>query len=142
MANWIATKIKGLRYKEHEERKHGRQKDRYYAIRYTTDKEPKEEGLGWASEGWTEAKASALLLELKENNKKGIGPKTYKMKLEMNQKAAEEEKQEKIENGEYILFKDVFSKYIEQVKIDTVKKTYEARQDRLRTYRVFSSCNS
>lgn len=69
MANWIATKIKGLRYKEHEERKHGRQKDRYYAIRYTTDKKPKEEGLGWASEGWTEAKASALLLELKENNK-------------------------------------------------------------------------
>jgi hypothetical protein len=45
---WIATSVKGIRYYEHPNRKHGRvRNDRYYAIRYQSNDRRVEEGLGW-----------------------------------------------------------------------------------------------
>ncbi len=134
MATDVTCRTKGIFYREHDTRKHGRQKDRYYAIRYTTDKKPEEEGLGLASEGWTEVKVSEILTGIKANIRLGKHPQSLKEMREINQKAVAEEKQEAIENGSGVLFSDVFNKYIEQVKIDTLKKTYEARQDRYRIY--------
>ncbi len=37
--------------------------------------EKKEEGLGWSSKRWTEKKVAAKLIELKENNRTGLGQK-------------------------------------------------------------------
>lgn len=67
MSSYKPTKTPGVRYAEHGTRKHGRQKDKYFTIRYQNNKKTKEEGVGWASQGWTEQKVAALLFELKEN---------------------------------------------------------------------------
>ena len=59
---WIKTTFPGVRYKRHPTRKHGVNWDQYFTIRHKVpgkDEEgleiikDKEEGLGWASEGWT-----------------------------------------------------------------------------------------
>jgi hypothetical protein len=41
-----STSTKGVRYKEHPTRKHGKQKDKYFYIRYKLNGKDKEEGLG------------------------------------------------------------------------------------------------
>jgi len=37
VAKWKASGIRGVRYYEHDTRKHGTKKDRYFAIRYQID---------------------------------------------------------------------------------------------------------
>lgn len=73
---WHGSKFKGVRYYEHETRKYGLRKDRYYAIRYQKDGQRREEGLGWASQGWTEQKAALTLAELKQASITGQGETT------------------------------------------------------------------
>ncbi|MFH0996419.1 MAG: tyrosine-type recombinase/integrase [Pseudomonadota bacterium] len=85
----VKTKVQGVRYREHASRKHGLQLDRYFFIRFRVDGKEKEEGLGWASEGWTIAKAADTLAELKMNARTGTGEKTLNEKRE----AAEAAKQ-------------------------------------------------
>ena len=108
---WIKTTFPGVRYKRHPTRKHGVNWDQYFTIRHKVpgkDEEgleiikDKEEGLGWASEGWTGSKAYALLKELKENHKAGKGPQTLKEKRDIEQEkrdlAAREREQAETEN--------------------------------------------
>ena len=88
MAKWIKTNFRGVRYHEHESRKNGIKKDQYFTIRYASNSKAKdykiiEEGLGWASQGWTAAKAYDRLRELKENQKIGQGPQTLAEKREI-----------------------------------------------------------
>lgn len=73
---WYSTALKGVRYRKHPTRKHGVKYDRYFAIRYQLDGKRREEGLGWASEGWTAEKAFKERAELKEAHKTGKGEKT------------------------------------------------------------------
>ncbi len=82
---WIKTNFRGVRYHEHETRKHGVKKDQYFTIRYKLNGKDKEEGLGWASDGWTAAKAYDRLRELKENRKVGEGPQTLGEKRAIEQ---------------------------------------------------------
>jgi len=49
---WKKTNHAGLRYFEHETRKHGKKKDRYYAIRFRLDGQLYEYGIGWLSDGY------------------------------------------------------------------------------------------
>ncbi|WP_027368188.1 tyrosine-type recombinase/integrase [Desulfocurvibacter africanus] len=75
MASWVCSKkFKGVRWRLHPTRKHGVQPDRYFTLRFQTGGERREEGLGWASEGWTESKAGLELERLKEAAKRGEGP--------------------------------------------------------------------
>lgn len=76
MAKRHTCKHPGVRYREHPTRKHGIRKDRYFTIRFFMDGKSIEEGLGWASQGWTEVKASTLRAELIENKRRGEGPRT------------------------------------------------------------------
>ena len=64
MAKWIKTNFPGVRYREHPTRKHGKRRDQYFTIRYKLAGKDREEGLGWASENWTAAKAYDRLKEL------------------------------------------------------------------------------
>lgn len=73
MVMWKKTKHTGVRYHTHPSRKHGATPDKYFAIRYQTAGKRKEEGLGWASDGWTGNKAALTLAELKEAAKTGKG---------------------------------------------------------------------
>jgi hypothetical protein len=74
---WINSVMPGVRYREHETRKHGKKSDRYFSIRYCIAKyKQTEQGVGWSSEGWTEKKAYDMLCRFKENAKTGNGPTT------------------------------------------------------------------
>jgi len=90
MTQWHKTGLKGVRYRKHPKRKHGVKFDRYFAIRYQRGGKRKEEGLGWASDGWTLEKAALQLADLKEAHKTGKGP----VRLSEKRKIAEKQKQE------------------------------------------------
>lgn len=97
----IKTRIPGIRYREHPKRKHGVGLDKYFSIRYrTVDKAGKkitiEEGVGWASEGWTLALVTDTLTELKRNNRTGEGPKTLREKREASEALRKAEESERL----------------------------------------------
>ena len=73
---WVKTSFPGVRYREHPRRKHGIRPDRYFAIRLQVDGRQREEGVGWASQGWTASKAALLLAELREAARTGRGETT------------------------------------------------------------------
>lgn len=90
---WNKTNFPGVRFYEHATRKHGVQKDRYFAIRFQANGKRREEGLGWASEGWTAVKASHTLAELKKAATVGEGP----CSLSEKRQQAEEKRQAEAE---------------------------------------------
>lgn len=94
-----ATKFPGVRYREHSTRRLGRVADRYYFIRYRPERGGKlvENGLGWASEGWTLERAAEVLAELKRAAKTGQGARTLS---EKRAEAAEAEQRRKAERAE------------------------------------------
>ena len=73
MTQWLTTKFPGIRYREHSTRKHGRQPDRYFNVRFTVAGVSINEGYGWASEGMSASKAALLAAELKEELRTGMG---------------------------------------------------------------------
>ena len=138
----IKTKVQGVRYREHPTRKHGLGPDRYFMIRYRIDGAEKEEGLGWASQGWTVTKAADTLAELKRNQRIGEGEKTLQEKREKAEaiRLAEEAEKERIEaerlaveqaEAERIrleretVFQTVFERYLEA---NSHKKTTNTEQ--------------
>lgn len=76
MANEWQKLDEGIRARVHPTRKHGVKPDLYFVLRFTVDGKKKQEALGWASEGWTLAKARAELAKLKEAARTGSGPAT------------------------------------------------------------------
>lgn len=77
MSKWESSTYPGVRYREHATRKNGSvKKDRYFAIRFQIDGKRTEEGLVWASEGWTAENASEELAKLKRAARSGSGPRT------------------------------------------------------------------
>ncbi len=81
----------GIRCRLHPTRRHGVKPDRYFCLRFTVDGQKRQEALGWASEGWTLAKAQAELSRLKEAARTGQGAVTL---AEARQKATEHRRQE------------------------------------------------
>jgi len=112
MATWTTTKTPGVRYRLHNTRKHGVSFDKYFAIRMYVDAKRIEQGLGWATEGWSEKKAAAVLAELKANKTLGTGPVTLQEKREIRvqaeTEAAEREAEEKARN---ITYGEIFTKH-------------------------------
>jgi integrase len=90
MSQYQSTKFPGVRTREHATRKHGIRPDRYFLIRYQAQGKRKEEGLGWASEGWTAEKAALKLAELKQAAKTGEGAKHLSEKRAVRKKADQE----------------------------------------------------
>ena len=118
---WITSKtFRGVRYREHESRRHGPRPDRYFMIRFQVDGKRCEESLGWASEGWSEKRAFLEMEKLKEAAKLGEGPSSLKEKRALAEQArqireAEEERKrvESITFGEF--FRDT---YFPQEQVD------------------------
>ena len=89
---WKKTAQKGLRFYEHETRRHGKKRDRYYSIRFKVAGRDYTYGVGWLSDGIPEAIRKAepglgfedyclkLLRQYKANVKSGTGPKSPKQK--------------------------------------------------------------
>jgi len=100
---------RGIRFKEHHERKNGIKLDRYFSIYYRVDGKQHEQGVGWGSEGMTVEKAMSILNELKGNQRQGAGPVTLKEKRELEHaRKKEEARQKAIEEKENISFIDFF----------------------------------
>ena len=103
------SKFPGVRYREHPSRKHGIKPDRYFFVRYKLNGKDKEEGLGWASEGWTETKAAGRLAELKENQRLGQGPQTLADKRQIaKEKATREAAERALLEQEAVTFGSIF----------------------------------
>ncbi len=115
------TNFPGVRYREHETRKHGVMKDRYFFIRYKMDGRDREEGLGWATEGWTAQQAVEQLAEIKKAKRTGEGAQTLQEKRETENKrrdaeksAKEESKKQQATFGE--IFRGHYLPHTEQIK--------------------------
>jgi integrase len=99
---WIKTAHRGLRYYEHQERKHGKKRDRYYSIRFKVDGDEHNYGVGWVSDGVPdeirkehhdigfEEYCLMLLRQYKGNLKIGSGPQSPKENRQ-NEKAKREQ---------------------------------------------------
>lgn len=87
---WIKTAHRGLRFYEHESRKHGKQRDRYYSIRFKVAGKDHTYGVGWLSDGIPDTIAKEnpgmgftdycllLLRQYRHNAKTGQGPRSPK----------------------------------------------------------------
>ena len=118
---------RGIRFKEHPERKNGIKPDRYFSIYFRTGGKQIEQGLGWGTEGMTVEKAMSILNELKNNQRQGAGPVTLQEKRELEQARKENEriKAEQLDK-ESMTFSSLFEIYLEQQKADG-KKTWKER---------------
>ena len=132
MTKWIKTNFPGVRYREHPTRKNGVRRDQYFTIRYKINGKDKEEGLGWASENWTAAKAYDRLKELRENRKSGQGPQTLKEKRAIDDRhKAEEKAEQERRQRDAITFQNFFENvYLPQVNTDKKKESID-REDGL-----------
>ena len=82
MSYWQQTRFPGVRFREHASRKINGRPDKYFTVRYRTiDGKRKEESLGWASEGWTPAKANAELVTRMKGDASQHKPKPTTRKL-------------------------------------------------------------
>ena len=89
MSRWIKTDYPGVRYRKHKTRKHGIKFDQYFSIYYQLDGKRREEGLGWASKGWTAQEANIVLSELKKAQTTGIDGTTLRERREIKRKKDE-----------------------------------------------------
>lgn len=83
VSKWVKAS-KGVRYREHPTRKHGKRRDRYYALQYKRNGKVFNEAVGWSSDQVTQASCERLLAMLRENWRTGAGPQTL---AEMRQEA-------------------------------------------------------
>ena len=135
---WIKTAHKGLRYYENQERKHGKQRDRYYAIRFKVGGKDYGYGVGWLSDGIPEAIRKEepeigfqdyclkLLRQYKGNVKTGSGPKSPKEKREIEDKRKETDKEARVkvekENMTFGAF--ITETYLPQSERDKKERTH------------------
>jgi integrase len=129
----IKTQYTGVRYREHKKRKHNGKADRYYTIFYKLNGKTKEEGLGWASEGWTAQQASIQLSQLRKAQTTGEGAPTLRDQRENAEKAKEEEATKKAqEKLNRITLNEVAPQYLDWAKRN--KKSWNDDAARLRMH--------
>lgn len=110
--NWTATKFKGIRYREHPARMHGRQKDRYFNVRFRVAGVSVNEGYGWASEGMSASKAALLIAELKEELRTGRGTGKLSDRRKAKQMELEETKQaERVQKRMEVSYNQYFNEF-------------------------------
>jgi len=128
-STFYKTEFKGVRYRKHATRKHGVQADRYYVLTYKIDGKTKTEAVGWASEGVKPSEAYDLHCQLRQNRKKGQGPRTIaEMRAEGDEERAEREAEKRRLARLNISFKEYFEKYylpevLQANRPETVDKT-------------------
>ena len=100
-----AKKYAGIRYREHATRRHANKPDRYYTIYFRIDGDLHEEGLGWASQGWTVEKANFQRSQLKEAHRTGQGAKT------LREKRAHDKAKREAGRRSGLTFRELFTKH-------------------------------
>ncbi|OEU68346.1 MAG: hypothetical protein BA863_02255 [Desulfovibrio sp. S3730MH75] len=133
---WHKTKFPGVRYREHETRKHGIQPDRYYSITYKYEGKTKSEAIGWASNGVKAQDASTIMGELKMNQAQGKFPQTLKQKKEMaTAKLKKENEQQDAKHQAEITFNEVWAKhYAPQAQTNKSAKSWTREESLFRLW--------
>lgn len=126
-AKWKKTNFSGVRYYEHESRLHGVIPDKYFAIRFQTGGKRREEGIGWASKGWTAEKAAVELAKLKNAARIGEGPIRLSEKREIEQERRDKKEREAVTFGDY------FNKTY-YPSAETSKKSYQKEKQHFDTW--------
>src|SRR5215472_6976376 len=135
-AKW-KTVAPGIRVRDHETRKHGVRPDRYFTLRFSVDGRQVEEALGWASAGWTLARAQEELGKLREAKRTGQGPATLRersqaMRLEERKKAEAEERRQRLEKT----VADLWDRYSKEIMAIDNKPRTIADKNRLWKQRI------
>ncbi len=126
---WIKTNFPGVRYYEHATRKHGIQKDRYFAIRFQAEGKRREEGLGWATEGWTASKAAQTLAELKKAAATGEGATSLAEKRKQAEAKRQAENEARaIEERENTTLAQAWEKYLPVAQANKAAHTAYAEE--------------
>jgi integrase len=134
--SWIKTQYRGIRYREHPERKYNGKPDRYFTIRYKINGKLKEEGIGWASEEWNAQKVSLLRNDLIKGHKTGSGPATLSEKRLMEIEKKEEERLLKEqEKKDETTFKEFFNDiYFPNTMVDKSQKSWKREEQLFRLW--------
>ena len=119
MSVWTAAG-RGVRYREHASRKHGKRPDRYWCIQYKLHGKTVNEAVGWWSAGASQAECENLLSKLRENQRSGQGPQTLKEMREAGQKQrkAEEAAREAARNRDVTLAGFFEDKYLPKARLN------------------------
>lgn len=145
---WIKTPHRGLRYYEHATRKHGKQKDRYYSIRFKVAGVDYTYGVGWMSDGVPEAVLQdepglgfqgyclKQLRFYKNNVKSQAGPKSPKEKRKAGEaREAAERAELELQERETVTVKDFFeNSYLPQAKADKKAKSVTREESLFRLW--------
>ena len=119
---WIKA-AKGIRYREHATRKHGKRPDRYYALQYKRDGKVYNESVGWASDGVTQDECEKRLVALRENWRSGEGPQTLAEMRQTAEEAREAAAAAKEEARQRLItVKDYFERYYQPQTKRTLKQ--------------------
>ena len=129
MSRYNSTAYPGVRYREHEERKHNGKPDRYYFIRYKRAGRTVEESVGWASHGMNTQKASKLRAEIVQNIREGKHPQSLQEKRDLEQTRRETEQIKKEQDALHqITFGQLADRYVEWAKAN--KKSWRDDEQR------------
>lgn len=134
---WKKSEFPGVRFYEHETRKHGVRRDRNFYIRYKWQGKTIEEAAGWSTQGNTARSVYDLLSELKRNQKAGTPPFTLAEKRELAEQARLEAEAARLEAEEAaqaeaalnVTWGEVWPRYIEHSEAN--KKPNTVRTEKL-----------
>lgn len=126
---WISA-AKGIRYREHETRKHGKRPDRYWCIQYKLAGKTINEAVGWWSEGASQAMAEEILATLRQNWRTGVGPQTLKAMRQAGQDAREETiRIQRLTENEALTLRNFWEKhYLPSASLKKTAKTVEGER--------------
>lgn len=128
---WEKTKYPGVRYREHETRRHGVRLDRYYTITYKYNGKTKTEAVGWASEGVRGEDAAHVYGELKRNRSLGVFPQTLEQRREM---ANEELKERDAEKAKDVTVGEFWPVYIDYASRNKKKSSWHKEDSHFRVW--------
>ena len=134
--SWI-TAAPGIRCRKHSTRKHGARLDRYFTLRFSVDGKQREEALGWASEGWSVARAQEELSRLRKAKRTGEGPATLRDEREANRRDARQRAEEEAALARrQRTVSDLWDRYRKEVMVIGNKPSTIAEKTRMWTRRI------
>jgi integrase len=126
---WLSA-ARGVRYREHATRKHGKRPDRYWCIQYKLDGKTINEAVGWWSQGASQTQAEDILSQLRQNWRCGSGPRTLKEMRAAGKEAREAQIKEQIKTeNENLTLADFWSRhYLPSAELKKTAKTVEVEK--------------
>ncbi|GAB1254959.1 tyrosine-type recombinase/integrase [Desulfovibrio falkowii] len=132
---WVTVE-RGIRKYEHLTRKHGLKPDVYYALRYRVEGKRYEEGLGWASQGWTLERARLTLAELMVAKKTGSGEVTLReRRVKAQEERAEAKRQQEARRRLAVTLSEYWhNNYFPNCRQSKAPETWRKEESNFRTW--------